>query len=640
MFLSILFLFTLISPCVNAVDYIAGQDQQRVAAFDRDQQASDAMPYTQRINTHLVDHDKIDYSRTATDGDKAVIFCAVFGEVIVHGRTHLASLATITDSRYLAHCNALHLVAEAASFLWQAVLQGNCWYSLDQCAGDFARMAATRGGISWRQLFTGNFMGWFYYALGNYRPERNLFGGAASVQWLQEAAKDFTAGRRIDRSHRESTHSFIHGSDDKPVYAVMKSRTDDYSRKGIEPWIVWMFAQVANLGDVTVPALPVRVSGGQLVVTTVNPTHTIEPFAGVVGSDDSMTFYTSNPGLDDLFTHIVANSKQEDSDGITLKLRSTGSCRAHVFGVRHVAKYFENHSVDAAQRWKDLCAWDLALETMFRNGGLLRVIAFSHIFQWQDGHTSNLPLFVDNEGNLHFRIIDYGLCFTGRVDQLPPIAVLRQATLPLPDRAVQWVKAISERGIQRTHTVWPGANAVPLDTLLGNVRQLRSASAAGRTLRQIAEILYEGRYPGVIKRHRSVWDLLLLPTTNLTIWDPLTVRASPLEVRKAVAAMGGLCDYVPGTEGLPGYRVLEAETILEPIKSIDPGISSLPWKKYCIPLPGSPQLDWCFAVGNAGGFENMRFVTLFSSITQRAWDSPINPTEYIYSADILHQLSF
>lgn len=81
------FLFALFCSCINARadNYIREQDQARCLSYARDREESGAQPFTHNITRKLTDSSQIDYNRTATDGEREIIYKAMIGGVIVHG---------------------------------------------------------------------------------------------------------------------------------------------------------------------------------------------------------------------------------------------------------------------------------------------------------------------------------------------------------------------------------------------------------------------------------------------------------------------------------------------------------------------------------------------------------------------------
>ncbi|WP_165380298.1 hypothetical protein [Candidatus Finniella inopinata] len=145
------------------MEYIRQQDQSRRDIYASSRDASRAQPFTNNISNRLTDHARIDYSRTATEAEREIIYKAMMGSIMVHDPSYFRSFyqSTSKDVRFQSHFEALKEINDSIRILWKGVKQKNYIRKTDQVTLLGAR----------EDLLTKHFVKWFYEALESYQPD-------------------------------------------------------------------------------------------------------------------------------------------------------------------------------------------------------------------------------------------------------------------------------------------------------------------------------------------------------------------------------------------------------------------------------------------------------------------------------------
>ncbi len=230
---------------------------------------------------------------------------------------------------------------------------------------------------------------------------------------------------------------------------------------------MWFVARAAGLQGVVNPVIPVRVDGFDMVIDYSGGfTHCVEPSVGFVGRRDGTEFQP--PSLHRLLSHVLTAGPMEHQirEGHrTDDSRDLASFTAHT---GRFMSYFENDAVPAAQRFKDLVAFNAAISS----GNLLDISVWWQLLAITDMHDSNLMWTTTAAGELRIVSIDYGM-WGRRIADHPPIHTLLQSTQPLSATSKASVEAITWPRIGRVcrHCNLIGANMHDrLDTIKEIVR--------------------------------------------------------------------------------------------------------------------------------------------------------------------------
>lgn len=269
----------------------------RCEKFDINRKDTTLSAHTNRIAGVLVDPNRINYKRLATELEKKRAFKAMMGSVVVHDAA-LGSLYPIKpfksaayEKKYQRHCDAVNQVDAAIRILWGKFNRRESHTFQDILSAMTSKPNLQK--FNYEKLLTRNFVDWFYETLEEHLSEQNFFSGRATREWFDNASQLY-ANNATTKSVFEYTKNkfeIIINSDLKPVaiYKQLRNQSGEAGARNRQikvEYVSWLIAKTAGLTDVVNPVIPVRKTRAGFVVDPFNYDGSLEPVTATVLKDE------------------------------------------------------------------------------------------------------------------------------------------------------------------------------------------------------------------------------------------------------------------------------------------------------------------------------------------------------------------
>lgn len=503
----------------HSLDLIDREHKMRCEKFDINRKDTTLSAHTNRIAGVLVDPNRINYKRLATELEKKRAFKAMMGSVVVHDAA-LGSLYPIKpfksaayEKKYQRHCDAVNQVDAAIRILWGKFNRRESHTFQDILSAMTSKPNLQK--FNYEKLLTRNFVDWFYETLEEHLSEQNFFAGRATREWFDNASQLY-ANNATTKSVFEYTKNkfeIIINSDLKPVaiYKQLRNQSGEAGARNRQikvEYVSWLIAKTAGLTDVVNPVIPVRKTRAGFVVDPFNYDGSLEPVTATVLKDergaldvygrlkDLLSGALNYVGCYSTFTRSYGHFDKETTVVLApnLSTYSTYFTSSYPSGAHRFSFLDYFRGVEDKKKIADLRSFRDAVSLKH----LWDVVVFWYLTLQEDMNPSNILYIPNQSGGIVPQVIDYDIALgkdAGIGKRIPLVYAFPQANQPLQTGFFNTLVRLSDRKLTRIIETYKrtvrvdGASELAADTpekLIERLRTLQqmASPAKPQTLKQ------------------------------------------------------------------------------------------------------------------------------------------------------------